>query len=85
MIRDLKWFDSLSNRDFENGAVIDEISEVFKENSKMQEKIKDIQQACHDCYEVYAGMEEPIPETACERYLLDRIYEMRDEIKKHKE
>lgn len=30
MIRDLRWFDSLSKRDLENGAVINEIRDVFK-------------------------------------------------------
>ena len=29
-MRDLKWFNSLSKRDFENGAVLNEIAEVFK-------------------------------------------------------
>ena len=29
-LRDLKWFDSLKRRDFENGAVLDEIRDVFK-------------------------------------------------------
>lgn len=29
-LRNLKWFNGLSKRDFENGAVLDEIAEVFK-------------------------------------------------------
>lgn len=30
-MRNLKWFDSLQPRDFDNGAVIAEIRDVFKE------------------------------------------------------
>ena len=30
MLRDLRWFDSLSKRDLENGSVINEIRDVFK-------------------------------------------------------
>lgn len=35
MTRTLKWFDSLSKRDFENQAVLDEIRAVFKERDQL--------------------------------------------------
>jgi hypothetical protein len=34
MTRDLKRFDSLTKRDFDNGAVLDEIAKVFKERDQ---------------------------------------------------
>jgi len=35
-LRDLKWFDSLSLRDFDNHAVLAEIAEVFKAVARLQ-------------------------------------------------
>lgn len=34
--RDLKWFDSLGRRDFENQAVLNEIRAVFKERDQLR-------------------------------------------------
>jgi hypothetical protein len=39
-MRDLAWFDSLLARDFENGAVISEIREVFRALSELSDIIK---------------------------------------------
>jgi hypothetical protein len=36
-MRDLNWFRSLSRRDFENGAVLDEIERVFEERDRFRE------------------------------------------------
>ena len=41
--RDVKWFDSLKDRDFANGAVIDEIHAVFKERDALQEKVTELE------------------------------------------
>lgn len=38
--RTLQWFDSLSKRDFENGAVISEIRDVFKQRDKLLEFVE---------------------------------------------
>jgi hypothetical protein len=35
-LRDLKWFDSLSLRDFDNHAVLAEIAEIFKAVAQLQ-------------------------------------------------
>jgi hypothetical protein len=37
--RSLSWFDSLSKRDFENQAVLDEIRAVFKERDRLHAEL----------------------------------------------
>ena len=39
MIRDRAWFYSLRKRDFENGAVLDEIAQVFKDRDHLQNMV----------------------------------------------
>lgn len=36
----LEWFDSLSKRDFDNGATLDEIAKVFKERDELRKQLK---------------------------------------------
>lgn len=40
-LRDLKWFDSLSLRDFDNHAVLSEIAEVFKTVAKLRSGLEE--------------------------------------------
>jgi hypothetical protein len=45
MSRNLKWFDSLTKRDFDNGAVIDEIRDVFKERDEFRFELQRIRRS----------------------------------------
>lgn len=40
---DVKWFDSLSRRDFENGATLDEIRRIIKERDVLKEQVAKLQ------------------------------------------
>ena len=37
---DVKFFDSLSRRDFDNGAILDDIRKALAENEKLREVVK---------------------------------------------
>ena len=50
MTRNLKWFRSLKKRDFDNGAVLEEIEDVFK-------RIAELEKA-----QQWVGVEEQLPE-----------------------
>ena len=59
----LAWFDSLSKRDFDNGATLDEIAEVYKQRDSLLEACKRLRADA----EVYGLMGSTnIPAVRCE-------------------
>ena len=56
---------------------------VCTECEELKMEIERLRQVCRDAYEVWAGSDGiPKPETAGETYLLWKIMQMRDEVKK---
>ena len=56
MAMTLKEFDKLSHRDFTNGAVLDEIADVFKENERLRAEVEHWKAVAED-----GGCWTPIP------------------------
>lgn len=64
----LKDFNSLRKRDFENGAVLDEIAAVFKEVELLQEAVaKMSHRKCWNCAHVAYYLDAITPHCLCEK------------------
>lgn len=67
----------------ENAALRSKVAELDAANVGLAQESHDLQQVCRDAYEVWAGSEGfPVPQTFVEEYLLQRLEQMRDEVKK---
>lgn len=56
MDRNLKWFDSLTRRDFENQAVLAEILEVFKERDRLAKELSETERSLKEYKDEYGAM-----------------------------
>lgn len=68
----LAWFESLSKRDFDNGATLDEIAEVYKQRDTLLAACKAVlaNETCADAFRAAMNMDEKFADD-CPEYRLD--------------